>query len=371
MEAQVESNGVKISRLSARSGNGELSGSGFIGLNNFVPQDIRVSMAAKNWPAINTQEYRAVTEGSLNVNGTVKAPRVSGKFSVLNGELRPNLAFLERGTTPVQRDPTITVVSAGNDEASFSRGDAKGDSTADNDILRAAAASIQIRIPNNVWVKHRSANVELSGDLEISKTPGGQPTITGAIEAIRGWVGFQGRRFTLTRGRIELTGGDKINPLLDIAAQYRVTNYLVNVMITGAAAKPTLTLKSDPQLDQADILSLLLFNKPISALGKGEQVSLQQNAIGITTSFAASAVGSAVSQALGLQELGDVDLAGGQLRYGRYISRNTFVSLGQDLTGKNAQEASAEYQITPEWKLSVTTSSKGERGVDIIWHKRY
>jgi translocation and assembly module TamB len=159
--------------------------------------------------------------------------------------------------------------------------------------------------------------------------------------------------------------------MLDVVGEYRVTNYVVNVAITGTAAKPALTLKSDPQLDQADILSLLLFNKPISALGKGEQVSLQQNAIDITTSFAASAIGAGVSQALGLQDLGDVDFSGGQLRYGRYIGRNAFVSVGEDVTGQNGQEAGAEYQITPDWKLSVTTSSKGDRGVDLIWHKRY
>jgi autotransporter translocation and assembly factor TamB len=375
MEAHVEPSGVRIRQLSARSGDGELNGSGLIGLDNFVPQNVGLSIAAKNWPAINTQEYRAVMDGSLNVNGTVKAPRITGKLAVLNGELRPNLAFLEHGSTPTKRDPTIRVISARNGEASPQSSEETSEQAADNDIVRNAAANIQIHIPNNVWVKHRSANVELSGNVQVSKTSGGKPMITGIIEVIRGWVGFQGRRFTLTRGRVELTGGDKINPMLDIVAEYRVTNYLVNVTITGTAAKPTLTLKSEPQLDQADILSLLLFNKPISALGKGEQISLQQNAIDITTSFAASAIGTAVSQALGLQDLGidigDVDFSGGQLRYGRYISRNTFVSLGQDLTGKTGQEASAEYQITPEWKLSVTTSSKGERGIDLIWHKRY
>lgn len=371
MDAQVEPSRVRISQLSARSGDGELSGSGSIGLNNFVPQDIGVALAAKNWPAMNTQEYRAVMNGSLNLNGTVKAPRINGKIVIVNGEARPNLAFLEHSNTPVNRDPTIRIVSPGNNEASPAGGGEKSEQGADNEIVRNASARIQIHIPNNVWVKHRSANVELSGDLQVNKTPGGKPAIAGNIDVIRGWIGFQGRRFTLTRGRIELTGGDKINPMLDVVGEYRITNYVVNVTITGTAAKPALTLKSDPQLDQADILSLLLFNKPISALGKGEQASLQQNAISVTTSFAASAIGSEVSQALGLQDLGDVDFSGGQLRYGRYVSRNAFVSLGQDVTGNNGQEASAEYQITPEWKLSVTTSSKGDRGVDLIWHKRY
>lgn len=375
LDGELEPRGFRIRQLSAHAGDGQLNGSGMIGLNNFAPQSIDVNLAAKNWPAINTQQYRAVTNASVNLNGTLKAPRISGKLDVIQGEVRPDLAFLEHGSTPVKRDPTITVVSAANGESSPNQNSKKGSDAADSELVRNTSLLIQVHIPNNFWVKHRNANLELSGNIQAAQTPGGKPTITGVIETLRGWVGFQGRRFTVTRGRVEFTGSGKINPTLDVNAEYRVTNYLVNAVVSGTVEKPALKLVSEPQLDQADILALLLFNKPMSALGKGEQVSLQQNAVSLTSGFAASTIGAAVSKALGLQDLGvdlaDVDFSGGQVRYGRYLSRNTFVSVGQDVTGKTGQEAAAEYQITRDWKLDVTTSTKGSRGVDIIWHKRY
>jgi translocation and assembly module TamB len=195
--------------------------------------------------------------------------------------------------------------------------------------------------------------------------------VTGSLETIRGWVGFQGRRFNLSRGRVDFGGSEKINASLDILAEYRVNNYVVNALVNGTAEKPTLTLSSEPQLDQADILSLLLFNKPISELGKGEQTSLQQNAVDITSGFAAAKVGEAVSNALGLQNIGDVDVSGGQVSFSRYVGRKTFVSVGQEISGQTGQEVSAEYQIMPDWKLGVSSSTKGANGVNIIWHKRY
>jgi translocation and assembly module TamB len=186
---------------------------------------------------------------------------------------------------------------------------------------------------------------------------------------------FQGRRFTLTRGRLEFTGDEKIEPALDIEAEYRVSNYLVTVIVKGTSEKPTLTLASSPQLDQADILSLLLFNKPVSALNTGEQASLQENAIGIVGGFAATKIGQAVAESLGLQNLGvdigSIDFSGEAVRFGQYVGRDTFISVSQEISGKYGREVAAEYQITSDWRFSVSSSTTGPDGVDLIWQKRY
>jgi autotransporter translocation and assembly factor TamB len=354
VEGLLEPRGIRISQISARANKGELNGSGFIALQKFVPQGIELAIAAKQWPAINTQQYQVEVDGGAKIDGTVAAPRITGKFEVPRGELRPDLSFLDRGNTPVKRDPTITVVSTTASGKSAVKPESNGQG--DSELWRSASIDIQVRIPNNLWVRHRNGNAELSGSLRVTKTSGGNPTVTGLIETIRGWVGFQGRRFTLTRGRLEFGGGEKIDPSLDIVAEYRATNYLISAVVKGTAEKPTLTLASDPQLDQADILSVLLFNKTLANLEKSEQASLQQNAISITSGFAAAQIGQAVSQALGLQELG-VDI--------------TNVSVSQDVSGKYGQEVSAEYRITSDWRFSVSTSTVGPDGVDLIWQKRY
>jgi autotransporter translocation and assembly factor TamB len=356
-EGLLEPRGIRISQISARSNKGEkgeLNGSGFIALQKFVPQGIDLAIAAKQWPAINTQQYQIEVDGAAKIDGTLAAPRITGRFEVPRGELRPDLSFLDRSNTPVKRDPTITVVSTTAGGKSAAKPESNGQ--ADSELWRNASIDIQVRIPNNLWIRHRNGNAELSGNLRVTKASGGNPTVTGLIETIRGWVGFQGRRFTLTRGRFEFHGGDKIDPSLDIVAEYRAGNYLISAVAKGTAEKPTLTLASDPQLDQGDILSVLIFNKPLSSLEKSEQASLQQNAISITSGFAAAQIGQAVSQALGLQELG-VDI--------------TNVSVSQDVSGKYGQEVSAEYRITSDWRFSVSARTVGPDGVDLIWQKRY
>ena len=89
------------------------------------------------------------------------------------------------------------VSTAATSNASGAKQESNGQ--ADSDIWRNTSLDIQIRIANNLWVRHRNGNAELSGNLRVTKASGGNPTVTGLIETIRGWVGFQGRRFTLTR----------------------------------------------------------------------------------------------------------------------------------------------------------------------------
>jgi hypothetical protein len=147
--------------------------------------------------------------------------------------------------------------------------------------------------------QHPDIVSELSGNVRATKSPGGEIELTGRIDVVRGWVSFQGRRFQLARGRIEFTGGPKIDPALDIVAQYRLPQYQVEAIIGGTAAKPSLTLASQPRLEQADILSLVVFGKPIDSLDRNEQGSLQQSALSIASGYAAGRIANSVSEALG------------------------------------------------------------------------
>ena len=92
-EGLVEPRGIRVSQISARANKGELNGNGFIALQKFVPQGIDLSIAAKQWPAINTQQYQIEVDGIARIDGTLAAPRITGKFEVPRGELRPGSEF--------------------------------------------------------------------------------------------------------------------------------------------------------------------------------------------------------------------------------------------------------------------------------------
>ena len=128
-------------------------------------------------------------------------------------------------------------------------------------------------------------------------------------------------------------------------------------------------------MEQADVLALLLFGRPMNTLNQSEQGSLQQSAINLTSGFVASRIASSVTSALGLDSLGidirQVDFGGGQVGFGRYVGSKTYVSVSQQLSGEQGREVALEYDVARDWKLGTSTSSTGANGIDIIWHKRY
>jgi translocation and assembly module TamB len=245
----------------------------------------------------------------------------------------------------------------------------------DYELFKMLALDLDVRMPRNVWVRHPDAVAELRGQLRATKKSGEELQLVGTTEIIRGWAAFQGRRFDSSRGEIRFIGGGKIDPVLDIVAQHRLPQYTVDAVVGGTAEKPSLVLRSDPPLEQSEILSLLVFGKTTKDLSQGQQASLQQKALDITSGFAAANFGSAVVEALGLDalglDLGDFNFSGGRVGYGRYIGRQTYVTVGQELAGERGQKATVEYQLSSDWKVESSTTSEGTSGVDVIWHKRY
>jgi translocation and assembly module TamB len=376
IDGGLDSHNLVIRDISAKAKDGEIRGSGSLALKQLDVSAVKLSLNAQRWPAIDTSRYQVRVGGKVEVEGSIAAPSVKGEIVVSEGLLRPDLAFLEQSKAPTKRDETIVVIS--NNGAGGAAAAPTNDARKSKDeggLFKNLALDLGMRVPGNLWVRHPDLIAELSGDVKISKARQRDLDLTGRVEVVRGSFTFQGRRFQLTRGVAQFTGGGKINPSLDVVAQYKLPNYQVEVAISGSAEKPTLTLSSQPPLEQADVLALILFGRPINTLNQNEQASLQQSAVNMASGFVAGKIAGSVAKALGLDSLGvdisQVDFSGGRIGFGRYVGSKTYVSVSQQLAGEQGREVAMEYEIAPDWKIGTSATSTGSSGVDIIWHKRY
>lgn len=373
LAAAIRPDAIRIRRLSARAGEGEIRGHGAIALKTYAPEELALSLRADRWPAIATRQYQAEVDVALEAGGNIRAPSLKGSITVNRARLRPDLAFLD--DKPLKpRDQTIVLVpAAGAAQEPAAEPDRPAPAEA---AFKALAVELTMRLGRDVRVIHKNADLELGGEVRAKKGRGErEPALVGAIEIARGWAGFQGRRFEMRRGTVAFTGGRPIDPSLDIMAEHRAADYLIQAQVEGSAKQPRLTLRSDPPLDHADILAVLLFGKPASALGRGEQGDLQRQALALSTGYAASAVAQSVSRALGIEDLGidlsAIDVSGGRAELRRYLTPKTRVTASQDIAGQGGQEVSIEYQLSPAWEIQTSTSSDGSSGADIIYRKRY
>ena len=374
LEGRLDPERVWIEQMSAKAGKGTIRGSGSVTLRGYVPERLAVSLKTDRWPTIRTDRYRVEVGGELVGEGLLTAPQVKGQLEVLQATLRPDLALLS--DTAVRRDETIVVLPTETASGPLAlRKEEQALPLSQKEAWQNLALDLTVLVHRNTWIKQQKAAAELSGKVQVIKKAGENPILVGAIEAVRGWAAFQGRQFALSQGRLTFAGEKEVNPALDIVAQYRLPEYTVEVVVGGTAKKPALTLRSEPSLDHADILAVLLFGKPASALGQGEQVALHQKAIAITSGYAAAEIGQSVSRFLGLDSLGidlrQIDFTDGRIGFGQYLTRKTYVSASQDLAGEKGQEVSVEYRLAPEWEITTSTSSSGSSGADIFWQKQY
>jgi translocation and assembly module TamB len=365
---------IEIDELSAQAGDGTLRGSGSMALrNNYSPGALNATVQIHDWPAIATQQYNVKTTGQIHASGTPDAPHLQGEIDVADTTIHPDLDFLS-GTSGPPPDDSIVVIQPGQTPASVATSSrASGFSSVrpvGNQVFNNLAVDLKVNIQRNTWIRHEDAQIELDGGLDIRKRAATPISLVGEIDAVRGWLQFHSKRFTLASGQILFTGGPEVDPALNIDAQYTVSNYTIDVIVAGTASKPEIKLQSQPQLAQADILSLILFGTTSSQLGQGQKATLQQQA----QSMAAGAAGQALSESLGLASLG-IDVNGESVGFGHYLNENTYVSVspnfGANASSTPSQVASIQYFLRRWLTVTTATMSDGSRQIFLNVNKRY
>lgn len=379
IRADLASNSLTITRLQARSGGGELTGSGTVTLKNYAAGDMRLNLGAEKFRLINTRQYKAAVSGRVTASGTVDEPSLRGSLIVAESQLRPDLALLRKGGPPPP-DPTVIVVQSKEELAIRHELKKKAQETGLEDrsfektgFYQRLGLDLELIVPRDTWIQHEDASIELAGKVRAHKKPNEALALAGTVETVRGWYSFHGRKFRIEKGRIVFTGESEIDPRLDVVARYKLPKYHVDMLLGGTAKKPTLTLRSDPPLEQADVLSVLLFGKPVGALSASQQDALRSQAVKATADFVASDLRQSVARHLGLDNL-EFDVGEnlqGRVAVGKYVREDVFVSASQGLGKEKEQEYSIEYQIAPDWQLKSSTTSEGKSGIDLFWGKNY
>ena len=94
------------------------------------------------------------------------------------------------------------------------------------------------------------------------------------MEVRRGFFDFLDKRFDLRTGVIDFGGKVPPDPRVDLEAVAKTVDITAVVRLSGPATDPTLTLESEPNLPQDEVLSRLLFNREASSISPAQAVQL-------------------------------------------------------------------------------------------------
>ena len=332
--------------------------------------DVRVR--SENFEVIDNQVADLKLDTDVRVTGELRAPRIEGYVEVESGTIDVSRVMEQATADPYATDATSLEPAAPAADVPKPR----------PSILDALELNVGIAVPSNLVLRGADMrpvnapidmgdlNVTVGGAVQVQKARDGKPRLTGEVNTVRGSYTFQGRRFDILRdGRIRFAGEEDIDPVFDIRARRVISGVETFVRVQGTLRQPEMTFSSNPPLDQADILSLIVFNLPINELGEGQQVSLAERAGALAGGYLASGLTRSIANALELDEFeiqaeGD-NGAGPSLSIGEQVGERLFVRVRQGFGASEATELILEYQIADFLRLqgAVAETSNGTQRV--------
>jgi translocation and assembly module TamB len=243
-----------------------------------------------------------------------------------------------------------------------------GDEPTDIDL------DVNINIPSGFWIRGKGLDLELSGDLAI-KQQDGKPTLSGELRVIRGTVVVLGRTLELERGVVTFYGGDEINPTLDVVLGAEIEGTKIQILFDGTAQKPELKFASEPEMPEADILSVLLFGRPYEQLDDGQANLMKDRSREMLISVGAARLQTELGGQLGIdvvtvKNTGE-DNTSTALSVGKYLKPQVLLSYAYALDKDSDSFISLEYFLKGQFKVETIFGNQGQTSLGIGWSKDY
>jgi autotransporter translocation and assembly factor TamB len=350
----------------------QLSASGDFALSGLRLGDVNLYFSAADFKVLDNKMGNLRLNSDLRLTGTLARPKVDGELDVSTGVLNldPILATLGGGAYSTE---PVEATDAGQVKETDS-GQAKQTDKEETTGWRATELAVHLVIPDDLVVKANdlkalgttfglglgAVNVTLGGDLNVAASPDKPMTLIGAVNTIRGFYDFQGRRFTILRdGNVRFEGAaiNRLDPALDVRAERVIQAVTARVTVRGRLRRPTIDLTSTPPLDKSDILALIVFNQPLNALGTGQQASLTQHAAAMAAGAVTSQLTNSIANALNLNQF-EINVApdwgaAAELVVGQQLAQNVYVRVQQGVGDHRQTNLVLEYEFTKWLRLQT------------------
>ena len=270
LQAELVGNGdrFRLASLSADDGvGGSVTAQGSLVLGGATGPTAQLSATLAKFRIAARDEVQATASGQISVTGPATAPTVTAPLTINRGQINlpnslpPNVVVLK--VTEVNgRQPTSQLPAA-------------------SAPALPAKLDITLGLAGPVLVQGHGLDSQWGGRLRITGTTLA-PQIAGTLVANRGSYTLLGKDFRLTRGTIAFDGSAKIDPALDIVAEANAADITAQVVITGYASAPVISLSSTPLLPQDEILARVLFGNGVRQMTAGQGLQLAQAAAALS-----------------------------------------------------------------------------------------
>ena len=368
-QIRFSSNQAVIENFSGSTpGGGTISISGGAALSGLAPAQWRLEARADQMGAEYPKDTQTVVDAQVTLEGNRKLQILSGNAQVRRASYTRDITIEELITTGGPFQPDFLEAGPGG---------AGGPSGLPTVVDLHITADNTLSVKNNLADAVGSAYINLRGSLDA-------PQASGRILLSRGTLNFRNGRYDLTRGLLTIPGRRGAEPTVDFQTEADIRGYHITINFSGTIAKLQTTVRSEPELPEPDIISLILTGS-ISGGDRSTVASLGQTGLGLAQSILSASLSDALER--GTQRLfGLSRFSIDPLLVGRGSDPTARITIGQrltkDLTLTYSQNLTSgvsgidrvvlvEYRLSNRFSVVGIRNERGELGFDVRFRKRF
>lgn len=354
---------ASISNLTAESGGGKITVSGFAALGDNVRFGLKANAA--NVRVLVNEGASLRAGGTVDLTGTTQSSLVSGTITINQVIYSPQTDI---GSLLTRAAPGIQAAAA------------------PSPLLGKMRLDLRVRSSSALTVQASLAeNLQIDADLRVRGTAA-NPGVLGRITINQGKLVFFGSTYTVNTGTIGFYNPVRIEPVLDLSLETQAKGVDVVVRVTGPVDNMKLSYTSDPPLQFQEIVALLatgttptsdpniLVNQP-SPPAQGFQ---QMGESALVTAAVADPVASRLQRVFGVSQLmidpsftNGSQLPQAQLALQQRVADNITFTYVTALDNSNSETIEVDVALSPRWSANATRDYNGIFSINLLYIKEF
>jgi hypothetical protein len=368
-EIDIANHEVKLTKLTAKLGKGEIHGTGHVDLVGSQPTKMHadiaiseVSLVRAFQPTIGAAVKIDLAASGAQWAGTIDVSKghvdilTTGGAKLLDSELPGDIVFVDEG---------------GHDQIKLG---ARPPPTKPWLIATVTVHPVQLQIIQEQFQVRGAA----SGDLQLSLGQG-SIGLDGEIDATRGDIDLLGGRSYVDHAAVIFDG--TVDPRLDVKINRDLDALTVNATVGGRASAPEITMTGEPAgpYTQGELYAMFIGGQTSSTGGSDAAQAGAAAGAGVASAFVSARIRDQLKRHFNV----DLNVAfnyqvatatsSQAVKFGLWLSQKLYAAVSnhpEARVDENATEGLFEYHLRGNWIWQTTIGDRNYDGTDFVkrWH---
>ena len=327
------------------SGEGKINIEAITGLSDSVKPVFTIHINGNSFEAINLPEVQARIDPALTLYYSSDARSIEGELAILSAIVNLDELAIPSG---LSEDEVVDGIEKERQSKKT-----------------ITDVKVKIRLGEKIKLTGKGISGYLEGELDVFNNEDGIVLGNGEISIVDGEFSAYGQSLTIQEGRLLYANSTLDNPVLSIVAVREIGDLSVGLRVSGFVTSPDISLFSNSNLPQEQILSYIVFGRSIESLSSGEGADL----LGAAASMGLQKSGfltERIASRFGLDQLSisGADAQSASLVIGKYLNPKLYLSYGLGIFDK-ISTAKLRYDMSQ--RFSVEAERGSEVGVDVFY----